>query len=441
MKIKWHTSLHHRIKNFSLLSYPDSSEVRGLVNSLLAGAIATRWNGIGAHPTLNPLIWEENRFSSQTWSDYDQAMWSFNPCQADLAIMEAEDRKYLRELAKTRPELFLEEMTPVANHNGAQHGLDLREILHRTYQKEFQDEVARVCRELGLTSHPAWIQPQTTAAGGADALALPMDLAQNEKGGAVAPVLPVVKLEDSPKPDQKSLVTRLTEAQVETQAQLAHATRVAIPSLMRIWGGKYTQRVAPPQYQPFAKKTDGTAVGFIAEEVHPSKIKRYMAKSGFPKDEHKVSATLSTRRERHYRSYLAIIQELLAAHLYTLLGHGSFYVPKHRLSMMDVMNDYTKDHALAIALMGEVNEGRAEEDKITQSLHLLSRWMDGYRDLSKLEECYLDSNDQEPKSFQACVEAGQVPEYASISGIRLPILGLMELLASSTRSSSFLLIV
>ena len=71
--------------------------------------------------------------------------------------------------------------------------------------------------------------------------------------------------------------------------------------------------------------------------------------------------------------------------------------------MMDVLNEQTKHNPLAVALMGEVTQGRAAEDQITQSLHLLSRWIEGYRDPAPA-----------PNSFQAWVEAGLAPEEASI---------------------------
>jgi hypothetical protein len=212
---------------------------------------------------------------------------------------------------------------------------------------------------------------------------------------------------------------------------LALATGVATSPLMRIWGGKYTPQDARPEYRPVAKKIGVGALGFIAEEVHPTKSKRYMAKSGIPQDQDKVSVTLSSRRESHYRSYLAIVKELIAAQLYTLLGHGAFYVPKHRLHRMDIINEQTKDNALAVALMKEVNLGRPATEQITQGLHLLARWIEGYQDLAKLTTCYLDADDQEPTSFQTLVEAGRVPEYAHIEGKRLPILGLMEIMAAS----------
>ncbi len=139
---------------------------------------------------------------------------------------------------------------------------------------------------------------------------------------------------------QQMLNEALSNELADTKRQLALATRVATPPLMRIWGGKYTR----PEYRAVGKKIGGTAVGFIAEEVHPSKRKQYMAKSGIPKDQHEISETLTSRREGHYRSYLAIMKELIAAHLYTLFGHGTFYVPKHRLRMMDVLNPYTREN-------------------------------------------------------------------------------------------------
>jgi hypothetical protein len=124
---------------------------------------------------------------------------------------------------------FLEEMTPIKNHDGVQKGLDLRFTLHRTYQQEFMSEVARICEQRGLSAHPALGTP----------------LASNP-----------------------------------------------IPSLLRVWTGKYHYT---PVYRAVGRKTGGSP-GFIAEEIHPSKLKRYMVKSWFPKS-----------IERHHRGDLGII--------------------------------------------------------------------------------------------------------------------------------------
>jgi hypothetical protein len=204
---------------------------------------------------------------------------------------------------------------------------------------------------------------------------------------------------------------------------------VSVPYLLRVWHGKYKNK--RPVYIPMEKKTSGCAVGFWAREEHSQKVKIYLAKSGFPGPEHQVSETLSTRRQMHYRSFLGIVKEKIAADIYAILGHGYFYVPKHRLEMMKVLNEYTKENALAVALTENMNAGRKAADQIHESLHLLSRRIKGYQDLAALRECFFDHEDAERKSFLTCVELGRVPEYALIQGQRLPILGLMEVMAAS----------
>ncbi len=69
----------------------------------------------------------------------------------------------------------------------------------------------------------------------------------------------------------------------------------------------------------------------------------------------------------------------MAAHAYTLLGHGFFYVPKHRLAVMPVVNEFTEHNVLAVAMMQEVNRDRGERDEVTATVHVLSRRMDVYR--------------------------------------------------------------
>jgi hypothetical protein len=405
----------------STLGFKGDGKLSALARSMFADAvllhadyIKARWNGSGAEPGDLPGDrdgeYTEKQGADGTWT------WCYHPGPHDLAFMESEDRKYLKALSQANPLLFLEEMTPLKGHDKTQRGLDLTEPLHRSYQEDFMAEVARVCQERGIDAHPAWVQSH----GG---------------GGAAAPDLPsaeegmLAKLRQQ-LVEAEAKIQTLQDQLTNKEARLAIATRAATPVLLRIWGGKHTPSDVRPAYHPVGKKTGGCAVGFIAEEEHPSKVKRYLAKSGMPKDERKVSETLSDGEELHYRSFLSVIQELIAAHCYTLLGAQAFYVPKHRLRMMDVFNEYTKENALAIAFMHEVNQGCAPADQITQGLHVLSRWITGYRDLTELP-CYLDPDDQDPKSFQTWVEAGRVPEYASIEGHRVPILGLMEVLAAS----------
>jgi hypothetical protein len=114
------------------------------------------------------------------------------------------------------------------------------------------------------------------------------------------------------------------------------------------------------------------------------------------------------------------------------LGVGSFYVHKQHLAMLNPLNEHTKTNPITIALMGAINHAHKPEDRITETLHLLSRSLvQSVVPSKELEACYVDAEDQELKTFLACLQAGQVPEYALFDGKRLPILGLMEVLAAS----------
>ena len=111
--------------------------------------VRKRWYGATGHPSDLPGQGDGRYEWNVTRPDgFDDHFYHAGP--KDLAFMESEDRKYLREIARSNPELFLQEMTPVPGHDKTQKGLDLTEPLHRTYQEEFMGEVARVCRERGL---------------------------------------------------------------------------------------------------------------------------------------------------------------------------------------------------------------------------------------------------------------------------------------------------
>ncbi len=65
------------------------------------------------------------------------------------------DRKYLKFLRDNKPAQFLKEMTPNTRHDGACLGLDLKHPHHQALRREFQADVQHVCREKGLSEHPA----------------------------------------------------------------------------------------------------------------------------------------------------------------------------------------------------------------------------------------------------------------------------------------------
>ena len=166
---------------------------------------------------------------------------------------------------------------------------------------------------------------------------------------------------------------------------------------------------------PVAKKTRGCAIGCIVEAEDGT---RFVAKVGLPDQAHQISNSVSPERGRFQRSAISVIKEKIAADVYGILGCGHFYVPKHRLALMKIMNEFTNDNELAQAL--------AQHYGMHDSVHVLSQLIDGYQDICHLSNCSPDG-----KPFMECLNAGYAPEYAAVDGVSVPILGLMEILAAS----------
>ena len=82
-----------------------------------------------------------------------------------------------------------------------------------------------------------------------------------------------------------------------------------------------------------------------------------------------------------------MVRELVAAHAYTVLGFGSFYVPKHRLAVMPLLNEFTAAHPVAVAMVQELNRGREQQDQVAESVHLLSRRVAAYQVCARLRVC------------------------------------------------------
>lgn len=200
------------------------------------------------------------------------------------------------------------------------------------------------------------------------------------------------------------------------------------PAWLRVWGGKYTPEGQTPEYRPMGNKEAGCAVGFI---VQTAKGRRYVAKFGFPDDSQILPQAMATRSKALQHTVLSVIMEKIAADVYATLGQDFYYVPKHRLARLKTRNAFTKRNVLSVHLMESINRDRRDSEEIEEGVHLLSRWMDFYVDIVNLSECFLDKGTEIGCPFMTCLEKGYAPEFARIEGEVVPILGLMEILASS----------
>lgn len=207
---------------------------------------------------------------------------------------------------------------------------------------------------------------------------------------------------------------------------------IAGPRLLRVWEGK---RMPPGVFvcKPFAKKPAGCAPGFIAKT--PGE-KRWLMKLGWPEKSVHVSDTLmTTRRKEHRRSEVVAVKEKIAADLYALLGIGYFYVAKHRLAIVDPINEFSREHPDLEPLVAKFDQGRRNR-MVTKCVHLASKWIDAYQNLSNLDVCQQSVSTLERESFPDDVQRiafgeGSIPQKVVVEGKKVPIVGLIELLAAS----------
>ena len=151
--------------------------------------------------------------------------------------------------------------------------------------------------------------------------------------------------------------------------------------LQRIKSGKYKKIYV---FTPSGPKPGGAAIGTLYEKdrtnpksYHKPK-KKWLGKTGdavmgiYSKT---FSSPQEIKDERGMNN--EVLLEYVANNMYRVLGDGYFETSKMRLSYLPVMNKFLKNHALAKIY--------AYEKKISHSLRIMSKWVDGYHDLGELK--------------------------------------------------------
>jgi hypothetical protein len=166
----------------------------------------------------------------------------------------------------------------------------------------------------------------------------------------------------------------------------------------------------------------------------------------------------STSTRALARSALSVVLEVAAADAYAALSCCSYYSARNTLAHLPLINEFSQQNELVVALAEGLNASRPPERRITDCVFLLSRLVDEYKNLDELLECLprdyrpdvggcggaaggsgaggagggvVDSLPVVVQPFVKCVEAGFAPEYARVEGVVVPILGLMEVLAAA----------
>jgi len=184
------------------------------------------------------------------------------------------------------------------------------------------------------------------------------------------------------------------------------------PAFFHIYSGK---KDIIHQFKVVAEKKPGCSLGAIFQKT--TKDQNWMGKVGEPKgllrnDPHSV------RTRNKIEMNLDTIREKLAYDLFQELGRGLFLVPKTRLSLQPIRDPFNLSHWVANDWV---------QNGITESLRIMSCFMDGYSDLAHATT--LDGN--EKMGFMKYLEKyHRSPEtILNPEGHSVPLEGIMELLA------------
>lgn len=191
------------------------------------------------------------------------------------------------------------------------------------------------------------------------------------------------------------------------------------PQLSRIYKSKKGEYLT---FIPTGEKKGGSALGTLFEKVHsnPNKMaprKKWLGKVGNPRGLLRNDpSTIRTRSKREIN--MDTICEKLSYDLFQELGQDSFEVPKSRLSLKPIRDEYTLNHPLALAW---VSQG------VEESLRIMSRIVEGYTNIG--EATTLDG-DQKVNFMEYLQKYHRPPEtILTPQGTTVPIRGLIELLA------------
>lgn len=228
---------------------------------------------------------------------------------------------------------------------------------------------------------------------------------------------------------QTPLIMAESAGQTEVQGFIAG---IKTPSMLRVWGGKYTAG-QQPHYTPAGPKPGGDAIGAIFDKDRTKPRvedapKRWMGKVGARAAMPTESTARASRSLMRIGTVRDSIREKVAADLYHVLGHGDYAVPKTRLAVLPIENEHTRAHALTPYVLEDLNRGRSPEARVTDGVYVMSKWVDGYKDLATLEGCVVGG---ERLNFMVCLERGIVPELVEMEGQQIPLKGVMSVMAVS----------
>ncbi|MGZ6330528.1 MAG: NACHT domain-containing protein, partial [Parachlamydiaceae bacterium] len=215
-------------------------------------------------------------------------------------------------------------------------------------------------------------------------------------------------------------------------------------------GCRHTPQFHESLFVPVGVKSGGSFPGFIAqkkkqatdEDPDPQTLsginhkRQWIVKPGIDHDIFELRDVSKISSIDRRKAIMGAMQECLSALLYLYLSNGQYRVPKTKLAYLPWKNPYAAQHKSYSVLqnfIAKLNKGRPPEKILTHGVHLLSKFVQGYRDLNQAlvvvsgqELKFMDYVKQHriPERIKVDVGSKYVPLYEE-----LPLIGLLEILA------------
>ncbi len=190
--------------------------------------------------------------------------------------------------------------------------------------------------------------------------------------------------------------------------------KISHPALFHIYSGR-KERI--PQFVAVDKKEGGTALGAIFKKnTQLNTNKQWMGKVGYPNGLLRNDPN-SIRTRSKIEMNLDTIREKLASDFFQELGKGLFVVPKTRLSLQPVLNEYNLNDLAAYWVQIGIKE----------TLRVMSSFLDGYHDFAKA----LTRDTTKDIPFMVYLATYHRPPESLLTpdGQSVPLQGMIELLA------------
>ncbi len=210
--------------------------------------------------------------------------------------------------------------------------------------------------------------------------------------------------------------------------------------LSRVCTGKYEQD--PHKYfkafEPYSKKDTGSFPGYISRKkrLNPniSKLKPdslWIAKMGYSVNSINnlpFLENIKLANEELYLlncDYLSIIEKI-SSDCYDLLSNDKYIVPKTKLALLPIINNFTKG-TKAEEVVHKINT-TPDSRQIQQLTYFLSKQLAGYANLGEAQ-AILPDHKTVVSFWEYVKEIKAPPKYIMHNGTKIPLLGLMEVLA------------